>query len=153
MHALYALDGSGALTETHLLNALDDRDALVREHAVRLAEQFSRQSGQRQSAAFQPLERVASSGPASPWRKLRGKLCALANDPSPRVRYQLAFTLGESKDPDEIKALAGIIRRDASDRWTRAAVLNSLKDGAGEIFEQLAADSHCLDSAGGQEFL
>ncbi|HKI72211.1 MAG TPA: PVC-type heme-binding CxxCH protein, partial [Verrucomicrobiae bacterium] len=153
MHALYALDGSGALTETHLLNALDDRDALVREHAVRLAEPFSRQSGQRQSAAFRPLDHVASSRPASPWRKLWRKLCALADDPSPRVRYQLAFTLGESKDPDEIKALAGIIRHDASDRWTRAAVLNSLKDGAGEMFEQLAADSHCLDSAGGQEFL
>src|SRR5438046_7559414 len=49
--------------------------------------------------------------------------------------------------------LAAIIRHDASARWERASVLNGLQDGAGDMFEQLAADSHCLDSAGGQEFL
>src|SRR2546430_12723116 len=35
----------------------------------------------------------------------------------------------------------------------RTAVLNSLKDGAGEIFEPLVADSRLRDSARGQEFL
>jgi hypothetical protein len=70
-----------------------------------------------------------------------------------RVRYQLAFTLGQSRDRARITALAEIVRLGAGDRWMRAAVLNSLKDGAGEMFEHLIGDMRFRGSPGGLEFL
>src|SRR5262249_12199387 len=68
LHALYALQGLGALQEGHLLQALSDTDGVVREHAVRLSEGF--------------LQR----GVPSPklWKKLSG----CASDPVVGVRYQ-----------------------------------------------------------------
>src|SRR6185369_13118661 len=38
LHALHALDGLGALKEAQLLTALNDADAAVREHGIKLAE-------------------------------------------------------------------------------------------------------------------
>jgi putative heme-binding domain-containing protein len=69
------------------------------------------------------------------------------------VRYQLAFTLGESDRTGKVQALAGIVRRDAGDPWVRAAVLNSLAQGAGEMFSFLAGDARFVDAPGGGEFL
>jgi len=134
MHALYGLDGLGALSQTHLLKALNDHDALVREHAVRLTEQFA----PRTDAITRPL-----------WKKA----ASLSRDPDIRVRYQLAFALGQSKNPARIKALAEIARHDADDRWMRAAVLNSLKYGAGEMFRELIGDARFRGSHGAPEFL
>ncbi len=57
-----------------------------------------------------------------------------------RVRYQLAFTLGEIDAPRRFTALAAIARRDGADKWMRLAVLSSLSSGAGEVFSILAAD-------------
>jgi putative heme-binding domain-containing protein len=145
MHALYVLTGLGALAQTHLLSALNDRDALVQEHAVRLAEDSLRRF---YAQGAQSTGLKAISNPL-----LREKLLEMAADPDIRVRYQLAFTLGESKDPARIKTLAEIVRQGARDRWMRAAVLNSLKDGAGEIFGQLIGDARFQGSSGGAEFL
>lgn len=116
MHALWALDGQGALNPAHVLRGLEDPDDRVREHAVRLSERFL--GG-----------KAAASG-------LPARLFALADDPSIHVRYQLAFTLGEMKDPGVVKALTAIMRRDVTDLWVRAAVLSSLAEGAGEMFRQ-----------------
>jgi putative heme-binding domain-containing protein len=134
MHALYALDGLGASTPARLLKTLGDESAVVREHAVRLAEMIAPRVG---SAAQQI------------WKKL----ATLSSDPDIRVRYQLAFSLGDFQDAAKTGALAEIIRRDAGDRWVRAAVLNSLRDGAGKVFDQLMADARFRNSSGGQEFL
>ncbi|PYM14757.1 MAG: hypothetical protein DME18_06045 [Verrucomicrobia bacterium] len=153
IHALSVLDGLGALTQSHLLGALDDRDASVREHAVRLAEQFPRPSRQPQSASHQPVAVASSPARAASLPKLWNKLCSLADDPSLSLRCQLAFTLGGSGGPAKTRALAEIIRQDAADRWMRTAVLSSLRDGAGEMFEQSIADPRLRDSAGGREFL
>ena len=57
-----------------------------------------------------------------------------------RVRYQLAFTLGQIDSPQRFAALATIARRDGADKWMRVAVLSSLSSGAGEVFSILAAD-------------
>src|SRR5438128_10783609 len=134
MHALYALDGLGASTPARLLNTLSDESAVVREHAVRLAVMISL--------------RVGSSA-----QELWKKLATLSNDPDIRVRYELAFSLGDFHDAAKIEALTEIIRHDAGDRWVRAAVLNSLRDGAGKVFNQLIADARFRNSQGGQEFL
>jgi putative heme-binding domain-containing protein len=117
MHALWALDGHGALQAEQVTRAFDDPDERVREHAVRLAERFLPDKS------------------AAP--KLTERLLALAGDPAIHVRYQLAFTLGEMHSPQALNALATIVRRDASDLWVRAAVLSSLAEGAGEMFQRL----------------
>lgn len=117
LHALWSLAGLDSLAPAHVLQGLADADARVREHAVRLAERF-----------------LTSPEPAA---LLTPRLLALAADPDPRVRCQLAFTLGELRAPDRIEALAVIARRDAADRWTRAAVLTSLADGIMEMFSRV----------------
>jgi putative heme-binding domain-containing protein len=121
MHALYALAGLGALEPKVVLARLDDEHPRVREHAVRLAETL-----------------------AAGDRELQSKLAALADDPDMRVRYQLAFSLGEINDDKFIearnRALVAILRRDPDDRWVRLAVFSSLGKGSGNFFAQLTAD-------------
>lgn len=138
LHSLYALQGLGALTPRHLLGALADPDDRVREHAVRLSEPF--------------LKAPVGN------RALLARLLALAEDPSPHVRYQLAFTLGETPAPERLEALARIARRDAGSLWTRAAVLSSLGEGAAEMWERVKAwfapaDGEAVLDAGAYEFL
>jgi hypothetical protein len=56
----------------------------------------------------------------------RAALLKLASDSDARVRFQLAFTLGEISDPRAPEALAVIARRGAADPWIRTAVLSSV---------------------------
>jgi putative membrane-bound dehydrogenase-like protein len=121
LHALYALEGLGALTKPLLLRALSDSDGVVREHAVRLSEGF--------------LERGLFPGDL--WKKLT----ACASDPVIGVRYQLAFTIGEARHPERVSVLTRIARSDGTERMMRAAVLSSLREGAGEAFSLLANDN------------
>ncbi len=50
---------------------------------------------------------------------LNEQLWKLADDDDPRVRFQVALTLGQLRQPEQ---LASIALRDADDRWTRMAV-------------------------------
>ncbi|MCP5527260.1 MAG: HEAT repeat domain-containing protein [Verrucomicrobiales bacterium] len=118
LHALYALDGLQALRARHVQAGFRDADDAVREHSIRLAEQFLK---------------------STDGGELRDALLRLAPDPSARVRFQLAFTLGELKDPRRIDALAHIARIDAGSAYTRAAVLNSLTDGVDAMFARVVA--------------
>src|SRR5260221_13637981 len=129
MHALHALEGLGALRETHVLTALHDSDATVREHAVKLSENF-----------------FANGSPSA---KLAAALTELANDPEITVRYQLAFTLGEVKGSAKIPPLAVIAKRDMESSWEQAAILSSLAEGAGELFLKLSSDMSVCDSKSG----
>jgi putative heme-binding domain-containing protein len=116
-HALWTLHGLKALPDAAIEHALGDPVAGVREQAVRLAE-----------------DRLGSSD------RLRSAVANLADDPSPRVRFQLAFTLGETRGPEAVTAPARIARRDASDPWTQTAVLSSAGRIAPELLEALARD-------------
>ncbi len=49
-------------------------------------------------------------------------LAALADDPSPRVRFQLAVTLGASDAPERMPILAEILRKPDCDSWTQTMV-------------------------------
>ncbi|MBI4663354.1 MAG: c-type cytochrome [Verrucomicrobia bacterium] len=142
LHALYALDGLRALAPRHLIEKLSDRDAGVREHAVRLSRQFLTNS---------------DSLPGGLWVTLQSR----ATDSDPRVRYQLAFVLGEVKHPNKVTAMSVLARRDLDNPWLRSAILSSLGDGARDLFGTLAGDSatasasksQFLASEAGQEFL
>src|SRR5262249_35394270 len=71
VHALYALDGLGALDSAFVLLAMLDREPRVREHALRLSERLSNRA------------------------EIRFRLDKMADDETDlNVRYQLAFTLG-----------------------------------------------------------
>ena len=69
------------------------------------------------------------------WRSLKARV----DDPDLRVRYQLAFTLGEIRHPDRNEALVRLITKDLDQPWMHAAVLSSLAEGAGEVFSSLIA--------------
>jgi putative membrane-bound dehydrogenase-like protein len=123
-HALWTLHGLKALTEEDVVQALKDTEPGVREQALRLAE-----------------ERLPDSA------KLRAAVAALTDDPSPRVRFQLAFTLGAGDGPEIVKALARIARRDAGDRWTQTAVLSSIHGSGIGLLETLVKDTGFLKGA------
>ena len=133
LHALYALDGMNALSSADIDAGLADADSAVREHAIRLSERF--------------LSEPKSS--TTIWTKL----ASLANDPDPRVRYQLAFTAGQTDRPERVQVLSTVVRHDADDAWTRAATLSSSAGIERQLFAAATADTGLGQSAGGQRFL
>ena len=124
LQALCTLDGLDALRPEIILAALKDDHPAVREHAVRLSE---------------PLLASAPS--------LVAALVRLVDDPSPRVRYQLAFTLGECSDNRAAEALTKLA--DTSDANITAAVLSSAPRHAQAMLARLES----LPSAGRAENL
>jgi putative heme-binding domain-containing protein len=129
MHALYALDGLKGLDVATVLRGLRDPDSCVREHALRLAEQF-------ESA-----------------REVRAQFAKMTDDPDLRVRYQLAFSLGAIQGDIPNQPLAKLARRDGADPWCQLAVLNSVNTRAGEVFRLLAEDKDFRTSGHGREML
>ncbi len=133
-HALYALDGLRALLpDPHLTQALDDPDATVREHAVRLAGKFLANGG---------------SHPA-----LVERLVLRTRDSDARVRLHVALALAHVPAPKRGPALADLARRDADDPWIQAAILNGLVDGPAEAWNTLVAEEGFANSAVGDAFL
>jgi putative membrane-bound dehydrogenase-like protein len=133
LHALHALDGLGALKEDQILVGLNDPDAVVREHAIKLS------------------EKLFPDGRPSP--RVLSRLQQLAGDPDIAVRFQLAFTLGEINGPAKIESLATIAKMDLESSWTQAAILSSLAEGAGDLFGRISADPSVGSSLGGQDLL
>jgi putative heme-binding domain-containing protein len=131
VHALYALEGLGALRASNVVAALGDQAAWVRVHALSLAE------------TLPPSERIAV------FPLVRG----LAADSSDLVRYQAAFTLGEFPGEEAFAGLGHIARQDAGSRWIRAAVLSSLGVGAEKVFTDLSRDAAFAGSLAGRDFL
>jgi len=117
LHALWTLEGLGALDDESLLSGLRDADAGVREHALKLSE-----------------PRLADS------ELLRRAVEGLSGDEAPRVRFQLAFTAGELADEVSLGLLAGIAAKDVEDKWTRVAILSSLKKNAPALLSRLPAE-------------
>lgn len=129
LHALYALDGLQALTAEQVAAALDDSEPRLREQAVKLSEKFA-------------------SHP-----QVQARLLALVKDPDMRVRYQLAFSLGEFRGEAALQALVQLARRDAADTWLRLAILTAARDRAGEVFRRLLAEEKQRHSPGGKLLL
>jgi putative membrane-bound dehydrogenase-like protein len=133
LHALYSLDGLDSLAEPYVVRALDDTDAGVREHAVRLSERIIAAQGLSETLWTRLKERVA--------------------DVDARVRYQLAYTLGEIKHPDRVHTLFALIKKDMEQPWVHVAVLTSLAEGPGEMFSRLTAASRGSPSSSVRPFM
>ena len=115
--ALSALDARGAFPPTVLLAALRDSSPNVRQQALRLCETNLRD------------------------KAIADQLPATATDPSPLVRRQLAFTLGEWNDPRAGELLASLAKSAGDDADLRLAILSSANRFPGEILEAvLSAD-------------
>jgi putative membrane-bound dehydrogenase-like protein len=122
-HALWTLDGLNSLAEGLVERALGDPDPEIREQSLRLA------------------DRRLKTAP-----RLQPIIAALAEDPSPRVRFQLALTLGEADASSSVPALAKIARRDAADPWTQLAVLSSARQSAPVLLDMLLHDQEFVGS-------
>jgi putative membrane-bound dehydrogenase-like protein len=101
IHALWTLDGLGAMSNDLVLAALNDPHPHVREHGIRFAEQ-----------------RLTDA-------KLRSKVIALADDPDDRVQFQVACSLVE---PFEV--VKKILLRHLDDQWFQIAALSGSADKA-----------------------
>lgn len=128
VHALWTLQGLESLADEDLAFAIKDSDAHVREQAIRIAESRLSQS------------------PA-----LRQLVIEAATDDAPRVRFQVAFTLGEVDDDRATEALATIARRDADDSLMRTAVMSSASRCAATLLKLLLQDQPFAESGPGLE--
>jgi putative membrane-bound dehydrogenase-like protein len=128
-HALWTLRGLHALKDELIVAALKDPEAGVREQALRLAD----------ARMDQPAVRTA--------------VLHLGRDPSARVRFQLAFTLGETSAPEAGVALAALLRSDGGDSWTQTAVLSSASRLAPVLLPELAHDAALTTNAGGSRLV
>src|ERR1035438_1533672 len=88
----------------------------LREHALRLAEEFLPQQ-----------------------KALADAVLTLQRDPDARVRFQLALTLGRVEGQRALDTLAALAAAGgASDHWLRIAILSSAADRPFQLFERLS---------------
>ena len=130
MHALYALQGLHSLTPKVVVQATADGSPEVRRHAIKLCE-----------------------GLISTSDYVAGRLCLMYGEEDPRVRYQLAFSLGDVTHKERLKPLVEILKRDSKNHWTRLAVQSSLVRDADAVFILLAGNPEYREKPEGQEVL
>ncbi len=115
LHVLYTLEGLFNLSSDDVCQALRDPSPLVRVHGLRLSE------------SFRDDEQV------------RAAVLGLLHDEQPRVRLQLALTLGNFSTVDAADALVHLARAAAGDEWLRAAVVSSATESAAPLVQSLLA--------------
>src|SRR5688572_13826627 len=128
LHAMYALDGLGALEPFHVIASMTEKSPLVRTHAVALSERFI----------------PDGKPPPLLWTSLKLR----AQDESPDVRYQVAFTLGQVQHAERAKAVVTAVKPNLTSRWMRGAAMSSLGNGAMDAFAALGD----VEIPGGAEF-
>lgn len=117
MHAMYALDGLKQLEPADVLHALSDDSDGVRMHALQLADRWLDEHPE-----------------------LLDRVVAMIDDAHPRVRLQVALTLGESRQSRAIEALARLAATHGDERWMSAAIGSSIAPTADKFLAQLLAD-------------
>lgn len=126
LHALWTLQGLGALQVEEIRIALKDENPRVRIHAVRLAEPLLAMDA---SLLDLPLENAQSD--------------------EMKLRYQVALSLGEVRQPKLTETLLQMIKRDGKDVWVRAAVLSSVGGAETRFLLELLSDNQFATSQTG----
>jgi putative membrane-bound dehydrogenase-like protein len=103
LHALYTLEGLQKLSDEVLMTAFRDPHPGVRKHALRLADRRLREG-----------------------QTFLKEVIRLKDDRDPDLRMQVAYTLGESSNPEAGKALANLAEQSVEDPYMTAAVMSSL---------------------------
>ncbi len=102
LHALWTLQGLDKLTIPVIAIALKDKEAGVRENAIRLAE----------------LQLNTS-------QELVQLLLKLEKDPDAKVRFQLLCTLGFVSTPEAASVRQRLLFKDIEDEWVQVAALSA----------------------------
>lgn len=118
LHVLWTLEGLGLLDRDDIHMALLDPSGGVRENAVLLAERHG-------AAAFEDV------------------LIGMADDPDPRVRFQVMLGLGDLETKAAEGARREILQTDLDDRWVQVA---SLTAGVAPTFVQLRRTLDTLEN-------
>jgi putative membrane-bound dehydrogenase-like protein len=114
LHALYTLEGLSRLEAADVVQALGDENDGVRVHALQLAEPWL----DREPAVLE-------------------KVLKLTGDGDPRVRLQVALTLGESQLPRAADALARLATEHGDELWMPAAIVSSIAHNADGFLRRL----------------
>ncbi len=133
LHALWTLEGLGNLDLAHIEHSLEDSEPGVRENGIILAE-----------------SRLAESP------RLAAKLLGMANDPDPRVRFQLLSTLGFLNTASARRVRDRLLFENLEDKWMRVSALSASSDEAVRLFRRaVSARSGVLGrkSGGRRDFL
>lgn len=119
LHALYVLRDLQQLRSDIVIAALKSPDAGVRVHGLRLAEPL--------------LDSDAN---------VRNAVSSLLGDSEPRVRLQLALTLGESRNPAVVPLLARLAIKADNEPWLGTAIGSSVVDRAQLLIAELLQLRH-----------
>lgn len=117
LHALWTLEGLGAIDEPLILTALKDWHPQVRVAAVRLS------------------ERLLSSDATD---RIHQALFSLKEDPTFVVRWQLMFTLGEMKSPEAVATMISLLEASGYHEFLRAAAISGLNGRELDFIQALA---------------
>lgn len=151
-HALWTLEGLGRLSAEQVLAALADRSPLVREQAIRLAEEFmplvenkrpplekgGLQGGSKGRGSIRPHHKALLLQGGTAPAKIREKLLAMTGDPDDRVLFQLVCTLGTNVDEPAFAALTKIALARIEDSWFQIAALSAAPVSGSAWFRALS---------------
>ncbi len=136
LHALWTLDGMGQMDTATLLAALEkEKHPKVRAVAIRIADTALKTSDK---------------------DKVLPQLVSLAGSKDLDVQVQLAFTLGEAKEPAAEAAMLTLARNAGTNALVRDALISGLALHEVEMLERLFADKSWEDKAkvaGGEAFI
>jgi putative heme-binding domain-containing protein len=160
LHALWALEGLGRLRAETVQEALADPSPLVREQAIRLAEEFLAPPGRsdRPNTGERGLQgsgegHRSSKSPSAV--QIRKKLIGMSADPDDRVLFQLVCTLGANVDNPAFRVLMTIALAHIEDPWFQIAALSAAPVSGGAWFQAAINRQDFLtgSSQGREEFL
>jgi putative membrane-bound dehydrogenase-like protein len=130
MHAMYSLDGLGALAADDVIHGLRDADPRVRQHALCLGEKLAESSAD-----------------------VRQAMISMIDDPDVAVRLQLAYSLGAVPLEERVPAIIELVARDIKDPRFALAIQSSLGTGAANVAVNLLALEELRQTAGAKAFL
>lgn len=131
LHALWTLDGLNVLSGDLVRKALDDPDANIREHALRLAE-----------------EHLSTE-------ELQQEALARAGDPNKKVQLLAVSILGGFSAQQAQQAVEKLLAENIENPWFRTAALSAVTDDADTWLAKLSRRSGFLndESAGKRTLL
>lgn len=116
LHALWTLEGLGQLETKQIQSALNDKEAGIRENAIKLAELHLKSSPE-----------------------LIKSLLALQSDRDSKVRLQLLLSLGDVNTKEAAQIRNKLLFKDINDSWIQIAALTSTSSQTESILKEVLA--------------
>ncbi|MDB6064715.1 MAG: dehydrogenase [Pedosphaera sp.] len=133
IHALWTLEGMGALSRQTIIKSLTSPEPRIRATAIRLSEVFLK-SGEK--------------------TELISNLVSLAqNDLDADTQLQAAFTLGQVADGDAVRGMLIIAKNSSSNVLVREALITGLEGRELEFLDKLFSDPDWIRNKPGREQL